>query len=152
MKRKKNEECKKSQSQITAINIFGFTFNIKNYILFENIVLKKAVYAITFYLQFLCVAGYLKRSNDTPKLNIHKYTNYDIIEIYINRLSTTTQILIAIDYFMLMSEKYFHFRKRQKHVAKTPFSHPVEVTGSMYFGNIFRTVWISIQAFLKKLK
>ena len=23
----------------------------------------------------LCVAAYLKRSNDTPKLNIHKYTN-----------------------------------------------------------------------------
>ena len=36
---------------------------------------KKVVYTITFYLQFLCVAGYLKHSNDTPKLNIHKYTN-----------------------------------------------------------------------------
>ena len=137
MKRKKNEECKKSQSQITAINIFGFTFYIKNYILLENIVLKKAVYAIAFYLQFLCVAGYLKRSNDTSKLNIHKYTNYDIIA---NRLSTTTQILIAMDNFRLVSEKYFHFRKRQKHVAKTPFSHPVEVNGSMYLGNIFRII------------
>ena len=137
MKRKKNEECKKSQSQITAINIFGFTFYIKNYILLENIVSKKAVYAIAFYLQFLCVAGYLKRSNDTSKLNIHKYTNYDIIA---NRLSTTTQILIAMDYFRLVSEKYFHFRKRQKHVAKTPFSHPVEVNGSMYLGNIFRII------------
>ena len=30
--------------------------------------LKKVVYTITFYLQFLCVAGYLKRSNDTSKL------------------------------------------------------------------------------------
>ena len=137
MKRKKNEECKKSQSQITAINIFGFTFYIKNYVLLENIVLKKAVYAIAFYLQFLCVAGYLKRSNDTSKLNIHKYTNYDIIA---NRLSTTTQILIAMDYFRLVTEKYFHFRKRQKHVAKTPFSHPVEVNGSMYLGNIFRII------------
>ena len=38
-----------------------------------------------FYSQTLCVAGYLKYSNDTPKLNIHKYTNYNIIEIYINR-------------------------------------------------------------------
>ena len=24
----------------------------------------------------LCVARYLKRSNDTPELNIHKYNNY----------------------------------------------------------------------------
>ena len=30
-----------------------------------------------FYLQFLCVTGCLKHSNDTPKLNIHKYTSYD---------------------------------------------------------------------------
>ena len=39
---------------------------------------KKAVYTIIFYLQFLCVAGYLKRSSHTPKVNIHKYTNYNI--------------------------------------------------------------------------
>ena len=48
----------------------------KNYILLESIVGKKAVSTFTFYLQFLCVAGYLNRSNDVPKLNIHKYTNY----------------------------------------------------------------------------
>ena len=59
-----------------------------------------------FYLQSLCVAGYLKYSNDAPKLNIHKYTNYNIIEIYINRFSTTTQIFIAMDYSIMMSEKY----------------------------------------------
>ena len=35
-----------------------------------------------FYLQFLCLAGYLKHCNDTPKLDIQKYTNYNIIEIY----------------------------------------------------------------------
>ena len=34
--------------------------------------LKKAVYTITFNLQFLCIAGYLKRNNNAPKLNIHK--------------------------------------------------------------------------------
>ena len=45
---------------------------------------KKIVYTVTFYLQFLCVAGYLKHSNDTPKLNIHKYTIYNVIEIIIN--------------------------------------------------------------------
>ena len=127
----------------------------------ENIIWKKVVYTIKFYLQFLCVAGYLKHSNDTPNLNIHKYTNYNIIEIYINRLSTTTQIyivlycmcfpliwrkpsstnrslIIAMDYLTMMSEKYLYFRKRKKHLAKTFFAHPIEVTRSMYFGNIFR--------------
>ena len=96
MKRKKNEEYR--ESQIKTIDIFGFASYIKNYILLENMVSKKVVYTITFYLQFLCVAGYLKHSNDTPKLNIHKYTNYNIIEIYINRLSTTMQIFIAMNY------------------------------------------------------
>ena len=38
---------------------------------------------IKFYLQILCVAEYLERRNDTPNLNINKYTNYNIIEIYI---------------------------------------------------------------------
>ena len=28
------------------------------------------------------------------------------------------------------------FTKRKKHVAGNFFSHPVEVTGSMYFGNL----------------
>ena len=79
----------------------------------------------------------MKHSNDTPKLNIHKYANYNIIEIYINRLSTTTQIFIAMDYLIMMSEKYLYFRKRKKHLARTFFPHPTEVTGFMYFGNIF---------------
>ena len=50
------------------------------------------------------VAGYLKRSNDAAKLNIYKYTNFNIIVIYINRLSATAQIFIALDYLILMSE------------------------------------------------
>ena len=45
------------------------------------------VYIITFHLHFLCIVRYLKRSNDTPKLNMHKFNSYNIIEIYINRLS-----------------------------------------------------------------
>ena len=49
-------------------------------------------------LQFLYVALYLNYSNDAPKLNMHKYTNYNTIEIHINRLSTTMQIFIAMDY------------------------------------------------------
>ena len=94
--------------------ISGFIFFIKNYILLKNIEVKgkkvKSSLNVTFHLQFLCVAGYLKSSNDTPKLNIHKYNNYNIIETYINRLSLTMQIFIAMDYLILMSEKYLHFR------------------------------------------
>ena len=68
-----------------TIYVFGF----KLYFVRKHS-LKKAVYTIKFYLQILSVAGYLKSSNDTLKLNIHKHTNYNIIEIYINRLSTAT--------------------------------------------------------------
>ena len=111
---------------------------VLNSILLKIIIWKEVVYTIKFYLQFLCVAEYLKHSNDTPNLNIHKYTNYNMIELYINRLSTTRQIFIAINCLIMMSEKYFYFRKRKKHLARTFFTHPIEVTGSMYFGNIFR--------------
>ena len=124
MKTKKNEEYK--ESQITTMSIFGFTFFIKNYILLKNIVVKgkkvKSSLYHRFHLQVLCVIGYLKRSNDTSNLNIHKYNNYNIIEIYINRLSLTMQIFIAMDYLILMLEKYLHFRKRQKHVPRNFFS------------------------------
>ena len=65
----------------------------------------KEVYTITFYLQFLKLSGYLKLSNDTPKLVIHKYNNYNVIEIFINRLNTKMQIFMAMDYLILMSEK-----------------------------------------------
>ena len=73
--------------------------------------LKKVVYTIEFYLQFSRVAGCLKHSNDHIHNSNDKYTNYNIIEIYINRLSTTTQIFIAIDYLIMMSEKYFILEK-----------------------------------------
>ena len=69
MKRKRNEECK--ENQITTINLFGFTFYLKIMLcskaLFKISSLYRKLY-ITFYLQFLYVAGYLKRSNDTPEL------------------------------------------------------------------------------------
>ena len=61
-----------------------------------------------------------------------------MIKTYINRLSTTTQTFIAMNYSIMMSEKYFYFRKRQKNLTKTFFSHPVEATGSVNFGNTFR--------------
>ena len=127
---KKNKEYKKSQ--ITTMNILGVTFYIKNYILLKNIVWKKLVYIIKINLQFLFVGGYLKRGNDTPKLNMHKYNNYNMTKIYINRLRTTTQIFIAI----LMSENYAHFRKWQNHVARNFFP-------TVYFGNVFQIMYIS---------
>ena len=65
-RQQKNEEYKESQA--TTLNIFGFTFYVKNYILLRSIIWKKAVYTITFSLKFLYVSGYLKLSNDTPKL------------------------------------------------------------------------------------
>ena len=116
---------------------------VLNYIFHESTIWKKVVYTIKFYLQFLCVARYLKHSNDSSKLNIHKYTNFNIIEIYINRLSITPQIFIAMDYLTMMSEKYLYFKKRKKHLARKFFPHPVKVTGSMYFGNIFGIICFS---------
>ena len=111
---------------------------VLNYILLEITILKKVVYIIKFYLQFLCVAGCLKQINDTPKLNINKYTNYNIIEIYINRLSIITQTLMAMYCLIMMSVKYLYFKRRKKKTfCKGIFSHLVEVSGSMYSGNIF---------------
>ena len=112
VKRKKNEEYE--ESQMITIYVFGF----KLYFVRKHSS-KKVVYTIKFYLQILSVAGYLKSSNDTLKLNIHKHTNYNIIEIYINRLSTATQIFIAMNYFIVMSEKYLYFRKRKKKLTRT---------------------------------
>ena len=72
MKTKKNEEYK--ESQIITISIFGFTFFIKSFILLKNIVAKgkKVKSSLYHHISFTGVVGYLKRSNDTPKLNIHK--------------------------------------------------------------------------------
>ena len=63
MNRTKNEEYKKSQ--IRTIQIFSFDY--KNCVLLKNIVWKSSLYHHIF-LEFLCVAEYLKCSNDTSKL------------------------------------------------------------------------------------
>ena len=94
---------------------------------------KKVVCTIKFYP----CCRIFENSSDSPNSNIHKYTNYNIIEIYINRLSNTTQISIVMDYLIMMSDKCIYFRKRKKHAAKSFFTHPIEITGSMYFENIF---------------
>ena len=56
------------------MNIFSFTFYIKNYILLKNSV-KKVVSVILFTVFMRC--RYLKRCNDASKLNIHKCNNYN---------------------------------------------------------------------------
>ena len=115
------------------MSIFNFTFYIKNYIFLKNIVWKKAVSAILFYLQFSDVAGYLNRCNDAPKHDIHKCNNYNLIEIYVN-----SDGLLDIDVIEVRS-----FRNKAKACGKGFFFHPVEVTESMYVGNIFWIMCIS---------
>ena len=68
-------------------------------------------------------------------------------EIYINRLDTATKIFIAMDYLLLMPEKNLHFGRRQKHVARKFFSHPVEVIWSRYFGNCNNSGCIKVDNF-----
>ena len=146
----KNEKKEKRRMQEKSNNNnkpFWFYFLFKNYILLESIIWKKqfipSILFTVFRILKRCRIWYLKRSNDTPKLQIHKYRNYDIIEIYISRWSTMAQMFMAMDYLIMMSEKYLHFRKRQKHVAVEFFFHRVEVTGSMYIRKIFRITCIS---------
>ena len=103
MERKKNEEYEESQQKVFGLKLY---FAQKHN-------LKKIVYSTNFYLQFLSVAGYLKHSIDTANLNIQKYTNYNLIEIYINRLSITTQVFIEMYYLIMMSKKHHYFRKRR---------------------------------------
>ena len=136
-KRKKNKEYE--ESQITTIYIFGFILyyarkhNLKKSCLYHQILFTVFMCCMIIYI-ILCI-----HSNDDIHNSNDKYTNYHIIEIYINRLSTTMEIFIALDYLIMMSEKYLYFRKRKKnHLPRTFFTHPKEVAGSMYFGNIFR--------------
>ena len=46
------------------------------------------------------------------------------MEIFTNRLNTTMQIFMAMNCLILMSEKYVHFRKPQKHVLGNFFLSP----------------------------
>ena len=83
MKRKKNEEYR--ESQVTIIIIFDFTFCLLYFAGKHS--LKKVVYTLAFYLQFLYVAGYLKSSNGF----VFVFRPYDFPpEIHINRVGITT--------------------------------------------------------------
>ena len=118
-----------------------YTSLVLNYIMLENIIWKKVVYTITFYVQFSCIARYLKHSNDNIHNNNDKYTNYNITEIYINKLSTRKQIFIAMDCLIMISEKYIYFRKRKKTFGKD-ISYPLHRSNWIhvlwkYFSNYY---------------
>ena len=51
MKREKNKEYK--ESQITTINIFGFAFYMKNYILLKNSLEKSSLYDHILFTVFM---------------------------------------------------------------------------------------------------
>ena len=129
MKRKNNEEYK--ESQITTIRISDF----KLYFARKHNLKKSCLYRQILFTVFMC-CGIFETHNDKMHNSNDKYANYNVIEIYINRLSSTTQIFIAMDYLIMMSEKYL-FLETKKHLARTFFTQPREITGSMYFGNIF---------------
>ena len=46
------------------------------------------------------------------------------------------QIFIVMDYLIMMSEK--KKKRKKKHLGRTLFTNSIEVTRSIYFGNIFR--------------
>ena len=79
MRRKKNEEYR--ESQVTTINFFDFTFYLLYFARKHS--LKKVVYTVAFYLQFLYVAEYLKSPNGFRPQDFRP-------EIHINRLGITT--------------------------------------------------------------
>ena len=84
--------------------------------------------------------------------SVYNYiNNYNIIEIYLNRISLTMHIFIVMDYLIMMSEKYRHFRKRQKHVPRNYFL-PVEVTGFMFLRKYFLSYVLYLKDMCKNLK
>ena len=115
MKRKKNEEYK--ESQITTIHISGF----KLYFARKHNLKKSCLYRQVLFTVFMC-CGIFETHNDKIHSN-DKYANYNVIEIYINRLSSTTQIFIAMDYLIMMSEKYLFLETKniwQGHFLPNP--------------------------------
>ena len=105
VKRKKNEEYE--ESQITVIYIFDF----KLYFARKHSFKKKLFIPSNFIQSFYALQDIW---NTVTIMYIIVMPNIKLwynIEIYINRLNTTTQIFIAMDYLMIMSEKYLDFRK-----------------------------------------
>ena len=135
MKRKKNKEH--AESQITTVCIIGFTLYFPR----KHNLKKSFLYHQILFTVFM-IAGHLKHSNDTSNLNIHKYTIYNII-LYINRLSTTTQIFLAMDCLIIMSEKCLYYRKRKKTFGKDIFYPPNRTNWIHLLWNFFQIMCLS---------
>ena len=101
----KSEETEKRRiRRMSNNNIYFF-----GYILLENIIWKKFVYTIKFYLQFLCVAGYLKHSNDTLSVVL----NLSILAEIICVLFTLTSSFVADRKKIQASWSCFFFQSRE---------------------------------------
>ena len=102
VKRKKNEEYE--ESQITTIYIFiGF----KLYFARKHILKTICLYLYTIPWNFIYSFYALQDVWNTVMIHQSSiYINIQVmIKICINRLSTTTQMFIAMDYSIMMSEK-----------------------------------------------
>ena len=75
---------------------------------------------IKFYLQILCVAGYLERRNDTPNLNINKYTNYNIIEIYIK---VTGSMYVGNIFLIMCLDMYKNLKRNWNYSGRIKIDH-----------------------------
>ena len=80
----KSEEKEKriiwGKSNNNNIHLYWFQIIFCSKTYFEKKFFILYLYTMKFYLQFLCVTGCLKHSKGTLKLNIHKYTNYNMIK------------------------------------------------------------------------
>ena len=118
VERKENEEYE--ESQIIAVYIFGFKlyfarkYDLKN--LFKLFMPSNFIYS--FYALWDIWSTVIIHQS-----YIYKIQNCNIIDIYINRLSITTHIFIAMDYLIMMSYKNI-FRKGKKHLARPFFPNP----------------------------
>ena len=83
VKRKKSEEYQ--ESQIPTIYIFGFKLYFA-----QKYNLKKRLFIPSNFIYSFYALQDIWNTNDTLNLNVHKCTNYNIIEIHTNRLITTT--------------------------------------------------------------
>ena len=83
VKRKKSEEYQ--ESQIPTIYIFGFKLYFA-----QKYNLKKRLFIPSNFIYSFYALQDIWNTNNTLNLNVHKCTNYNIIEIHTNRLITTT--------------------------------------------------------------
>ena len=104
------------------------------------------VYIVTFVLQFFLRVRLC--SNETP---IPKQICTDLVgatlraKILGNRLVLSTQILIAMDYFLLFllfQRSVFYLEKIKAFFKEHFLAHPIQVTESTYCRIVFQTMYI----------